>query len=117
MKWGSLFTIQIIKVIVALMLIYFLTSGKEIKTINQNGWNEKNKMAFFEGCRGNVPILGMTEEQMEAYCKLVLKKLIKAVPNTDKFEGNLLPEDLVRRTQREALEELGLINKGNANNR
>ncbi|MBW2302030.1 MAG: hypothetical protein JRF46_17380 [Deltaproteobacteria bacterium] len=115
MKWGTLFTIQIIKVIVALMLIYVLTSGNDIKIFNQNGWTEKNKMAFFEGCKGNVPILGMTEEQMDSYCKLVLEKLIKAVPNPDKLEGGLLPEDLVRRIQIEALEELGLVNKGNAN--
>ena len=118
MKWGTLFTIQIIKVVVALMLIFFLTSGgNKIKSINQNGWTENNKMAFFEGCMGNVPILGMTQGQMDAYCNLVLEKLIKAVPNPDKLEGDLLPEDLVRRIQREALEELGLINKGNANNR
>jgi len=117
MKWGTLFTIQIIKVIVALILIYVLTSGKESKTINQTGWTEKNKMAFFEGCKGNVPIRGMTEEQMDAYCKLVLEKLMKAVPNPDKFKGDLLPENLVRRIQIEALEELGLANKGNANNR
>lgn len=117
MKWRTLFTIHIVKVIVALMLIYVLTSGKETKTINQNGWTEKNKKAFYEGCRGNVPILGITEKQMDVYCKLVLEKLIKAVPNPNKSEGDLLPEDLVRRIQIEALEELGRINKGNANNR
>ena len=115
MKWGTLFTIQIIKVIVALMLIYVLTSGNDIKIFNQNGWTEKNKMAFFEGCKGNLPIRGMTEEQMDVYCKLILEKLMKAVPNPDKFEGDLLPENLVRRIQIEALEELGLVNKGNAN--
>ncbi len=115
MKWGTLFTIQIVKIIAALLLIYVLTSGKETKTFNQNDWTEKNKQAFFEGCKGNVPILGMTGEQMGSYCKLVLEKLIKAVPNPDKLEGDLLPEDLVRTIQIEALEELGLNKKGNAN--
>jgi len=114
-KWGTLFTIQIVKVIAALFLIYVLTSGTETKTFNQNDWTEKNKQAFFEGCKGNVPISGMTEEQMDSYCKLVLEKLIKAVPNPDKLEGDLLPEDLVRRIQIEALEELGLDKKGSAN--
>lgn len=117
MKWGTLFIVQIIKGIVALMLIYFLIGGKENKIDNQNGWTEKYKMAFFGGCMGNVPILGMTEEQMDSYCNLVLKKLIKAIPNPDNLEKDLLPEDLVRRIQLEALEELDLIIKGNANNR
>jgi len=98
-----------------LMLIYVLTSGNDVKIFNQNGWTEKNKMAFFEGCKGNIPIRGMTEEQMNAYCKLILEKLMKAVPNPDKFEGDLLPENLVRRIQIEAFEELGLVNKGNTN--
>jgi len=115
MNWGTLFTIQIVKVIAALFLIYVLTSGTETKTFNQNDWTEKNKQAFFEGCKGNVPIFGMTEEQMDSYCKLVLEKLIKAVPNPDKLEGDLLPEDLVRRIQIEALEELGFNKKGSAN--
>jgi hypothetical protein len=118
MNWGTLFTIQIVKVIAALFLIYVLTSGTETKTFNQfnqNDWTEKNKQAFFEGCKGNVPILGITEEQMDSYCKLVLEKLIKAAPNPDKLEGDLLPEDLVRRIQIEALEELGLNKKGSAN--
>lgn len=116
-KWGTLFRIQIVKVIVALILIYVLTSGIEPKTNNQNGWSEKNKETFFEGCRGNAPILGMTDEQMLAYCKLVLERLIKAVPNPDKLEGDLLPEDLVRRIQTEALTELSLVNKDNSINR
>jgi len=115
MKWGTLFIIQIVKVIVALMLIFVLTSGKEAKTINKNGWTEKNKEAFFEACSGNVPILGMTEAQTYAYCYLVLEKLIKTIPNPDKFEGDSLPEDLVRRIRIETLEELGLVDKGNAN--
>lgn len=96
------------------MLIYALTSGKETKSIDQNGWTGINKEPFFEACSENTPILGMTEAQTYAYCDLVLEKLIKTIPNPDKFEGDLLPEDLVRRIRKEALEELGLVDKGNA---
>ena len=110
-KWGTLFIIQIVKVIAALLLLYVLTSGNETKTFNQNDWTEKNKQAFLEACKGNVPVLGMTGEQMDSYCNLVLEKLIKAVPNPDKLEGDLLPENLVRKIQIEALEELGLYKK------
>ncbi len=71
------------------------------------GWTEEAKSGMLEGCMGNKPLKGMTNQETKDYCDCILTKTIKEYPNPDNIEGDL-PPNFVRNSGIECLKQTGL---------
>ena len=111
-KWRSLIYMQLFKLAIIFVLIFFLTksSGSEptIDNDTNSGWTEEIKQQVFEGCIGSQPIKRLTSVETEEYCKCVLEKTMLEYPNPDDM-GDYLPDAFVRRATKECLVELGIM--------
>lgn len=60
-------------------------------------WTEKIKSEFLQGCIGNIPISGMSNENAQDYCSCVLEKTMENYPEPEDINGQL-PWDFVVKT-------------------
>lgn len=95
-NWGTLITIQIVKIVLIIIVATFLLSPNKNSSKQSTGWSYSVKSRFIEGCKENSPIGGMTQKEMDIYCSCVLEKTIKQYPNPKLVEGDL-PQDFVAR--------------------
>ena len=66
------------------------------KTDSQYGWTGERIKFFLDDCIGESPVYGLDEKQTEQYCNCVLENTMKKIPKPELYDGNLLPDSLVK---------------------
>ena len=62
-------------------------------------WTEEKQQWFIESCKGEEAIKGWSQIETDEYCDCILEKLIEVIPDPTIYEGENLPESIVREIQ------------------
>ena len=99
-NWKLLIVIQLIKLSIAGLIIYFFLIPSNGILNSTSNWTHEIKREFIAGIKGSKPIKGFTQEQMNEYCNFVLNRVMQEYPDPEKIQDKL-PDEFVLKVQRE----------------